>query len=102
MEKKDYKTYSNDQFEMIQGISTLTFKSGKTIPDTLITLGYSNDPNIKVVYFDNIRRDWQLPLNDTKDIGNPKRKEMSTEEFNNTFEIHEYWYKKLKPCVYGR
>ncbi len=96
---KEFKPYLLEEYHLVKGVTTLTFRSGKTIPDVMITLGYSNDPNVKVVYFDNIRRDWQLPLSGTKDVGNPKRKEMSTDEFNNTFEEHEYWYKELKPCV---
>ena len=92
----DCKSYKKNYYELEEGLSTLTFKSGKVIPDVMIILGHSDNPDIKVVYFDNIRKNYQLPINGTKDIGNPKRKEMSTEEFNNTFNVHKYFYKKLK------
>jgi hypothetical protein len=45
--------------------------------------------NIKVM-ISHIRKDWQLPLVGTKDIGNPKIKDMSREDFEKTFEILSY------------
>lgn len=45
--------------------------------------------NITVMISD-IRKDWQLPLAGTKDIGNPKLKEMNREDFEKTFEILSY------------
>lgn len=92
----DCKVYEENEYELKEGLFTLTFKSGKVIPDVMITLGYSDNPDIKVIYFDNINKNWQLPVNGTKDLGNPKRKEMSLEEFNNTFNVHKYSYKNLK------
>lgn len=65
------------------------FKDGKTIPDTCISC--SETENGFVVYFDNIRKDWQNPLFGVKEFSNPKCKEMTKEEFNNMFKITSYY-----------
>ena len=43
-----------------------------------------------IVMISDIKKDWQSPLAGTKDIGNPKLKDMSREDFEKTFEISSY------------
>lgn len=51
----------------------------------MITTLDVNKPEI-TVWIDDIRKDWQLPIEGMK-FNNPKVKKMSKEEFDKTFEL---------------
>jgi len=67
----------------------LAFKKEVDKPLMIETKYPIPNENITVMISD-IRKDWQLPLAGTKDIGNPKLKEMSREDFEKTFDILSY------------
>lgn len=70
-------------------IVNLAFKKEVDRDYVIETIYPIPNENVTVMITD-IRRDWQLPLSGTKDIGNPKLKVMSSEDFEKTFEILGY------------
>lgn len=61
----------------------VSFKFGYGV-DCFYPLGKT--PMVQITDYDP-KKDWQLPLSGTKDVGNPKLKKMSQKDFNKTFEI---------------
>ena len=67
----------------------LGFKKDINNPLLIETAYPIPNDNITVVISD-INKDWQKPVSGSKDIGNPKIKSMSKQEFEHTFDILSY------------
>jgi len=70
-------------------LKPVNFKNGYLAE---VILPLSLNPVVQIT--DTAKDNWQLPLLETKYVGNPKLKTMTIEDFQKTFKItHERWLK---------